>query len=447
MQAMKAFIAAVLIFVAFTTSPAGASAEPALAVSKLADRSFARELEGQTVAGNIYVFLTPDNGISQVRFYLDDRTVSRLPVTTEKTAPFDLAGGAGWANAFDTRRLRDGTHTVTAVITKVAGAAKTITASFKVNNSIPHDRALYWGASMDGVPWDMKKLSTWEALVSNRPSIIHFWEPWIERGVWQPFDPQLMQTVRDHGAIPMLTWLPTRPSAGADHPNYQLSDIIAGKHDASLTDWAADARNWGNPLFLRWGHEMNGFWFPWSEDANGNKRGEFAQAWRHIVDIFRAAGAHNVTWVWCPNVDWAGSGWPALQSLYPGDDYVDWTCLDGFNWGVKNGGWKKFDEIFRWSYENIMSFAPDKPMMIGELGASEKGGSKPAWIRETFGREVPVDFPGVKAIVLYNHVDDQDWRIETSFGSVEAFRAAVASPHYRSNAYDSLTAAPIASPD
>ena len=33
---------------------------------------------------------------------------------------------------------------------------------------------------------------------------------------------------------------------------------------------------------------------------------------------------------------------------------------------------KSFDQIFRWSYENIRSFAPDKPMLIGENSRAKK---------------------------------------------------------------------------
>jgi hypothetical protein len=444
---VSALILAALIIVAFASPTEAANGEPTLLVSKLGDRSFPRSLEGQTLAGNIYVFVGPEKDISQVEFYINNRAASGVPVIVERLAPFDLAGGPEWANAFDTRGLRDGAHSITARITMAAGGSRIITASFTIRNTGPVDRSIYWGVSLDRVPWDMNRLSAWESLVRKQPSIVHFWQPWSERGIQQPLQPRLLQSVRNHGAIPMITWFPVRPGASrADLANYQLSDIIAGRHDEYLRDWAADARNWGHPFFLRWGHEMNGYWFPWSEDANGNRRGEYAQAWRHMVDIFRSTGAHNVTWVWCPNVDWDGSDWPTMESLYPGDDYVDWTCLDGFNWGEKNGGWRKFNEVFRWSYENILSFAPDKPMLIGELGASEKGGSKAAWIRETLGRDLLLEFPGINAVVWYNHVDDQDWRIESSFASVEAFRAAIAAPYYRSNIYSNLAASSIAPP-
>ncbi len=81
---------------------------------------------------------------------------------------------------------------------------------------------------------------------------------------------------------------------------------------------------------MRFNWEMNGRWFPWSEGVNGNKSGEYVTAWRHVHDIFTAVGANKVTWVWCPNID-PNRIFLDLASQYPGDEYVDWTCLDGYN--------------------------------------------------------------------------------------------------------------------
>ena len=72
-----------------------------------------------------------------------------------------------------------------------------------------------------------------------------------------------------------------------------------------------------------------------SEQANGNRPGEYVAAWRHVHDIFTSVGANDVTWVWCPNVD-PDHKMQSLGSLYPGDAYVDWTCLDGYNWGPQS---------------------------------------------------------------------------------------------------------------
>lgn len=413
-------------------------------VSKLPDRSFADTLQGQTVARDIYPFISPDTDVTEVRFYLDDPGLVGEPHSTESIAPFDLAGGQSWkANPFDTEQLRDGPHSLTAVATLTSGKPVTMTASFQVNNATTINDSIYWGVSVEGVPWDMAKLATFEATVGKAPSIVHFWLPWTDRGALAPLNPVLLENVRDYGGIPMVSWLPARSSQGVDQPDYRLAQIIDGKYDAYVRQWAAGAKDWGHPFMIRFAHEMNGFWFPWGESANGNQKGDFVKAWKHVVDIFRSAGATNVTWVWCPNIDWAGSGWPTMQELYPGDDYVDWTCLDGFNWGSTRGSWTGFDEVFRWSYENVRSIAPSKPMLIGEFGSAEQGGSKADWITDAVTTEIPHDYPGLKAVVWYNFADSQDWRVETSPAAIDAFKAAIGSSYYSTNSYRDLTTSPI----
>ena len=102
---------------------------------------------------------------------------------------------------------------------------------------------------------------------------------------------------------------------------------------------------------------MNGNWFPWAEHANGNQPGDYVAAWRHVHDIFTQVGATNATWVWCPYVELAPELGP-LARYYPGDDYVDWTSLDGFNWGknrVNPQPWTSFDKIFGPSYRAIVN--------------------------------------------------------------------------------------------
>jgi beta-mannanase len=113
-------------------------------------------------------------------------------------------------------------------------------------------------------------------------------------------------------------------------PAYQLADIIAGTYDSYITGWATAAAAWGKPCYLRFAHEMNGNWYPWAEAVNGNTAGQYATAWQHVRDIFTAAGATNVKWIWAPNVLYSGS--TALAGLYPGDSYVDVVGVDGYNY-------------------------------------------------------------------------------------------------------------------
>ena len=103
-----------------------------------------------------------------------------------------------------------------------------------------------------------------------------------------------------------------------------------------LRQYASEAKAWGHPFFLRFASEMNGSWVSWSERHSGNSAGQFVQAWRHVHDIFTSVGATNVTWVWCPNTENAYT--TPLEDLYPGNAYVDWAGIDGYNFSTDLDG-------------------------------------------------------------------------------------------------------------
>jgi beta-mannanase len=160
-------------------------------------------------------------------------------------------------------------------------------------------------------------------------------------------------------------------------------------------------------------------------------------------------GATNATWVWCPNVD-PEDKFQDLASLYPGNEYVDWTCLDGYNWGTQPGAQRSrlsFEDLFGSTYREITeSIAPGKPMAIGETGASERSGAKGEWIADMLGR-LPTEYPQIRALVWFDVYDDgMDWPLETSSGATAAFAGGVADPSYRSNEYAGLSTSPIPPP-
>ncbi len=157
-----------------------------------------------------------------------------------------------------------------------------------------------------------------------------------------------------------------------------------------------------------------------------------------------------MTWVWCPNVEFPNSPRSSYASLYPGDNYVDWACIDGYNWGndfPRNGGWTTFHQIFRYSYDLMQTVAPNKPIMLGEWAASENGGNKAAWIQDAFGVQIPKLFPKIAAVVWYNATAGPvDWRIESSPASAAAYRAVMASGRYVGAQYGGLLTSPIPPP-
>jgi beta-mannanase len=186
---------------------------------------------------------------------------------------------------------------------------------------------------------------------------------------------------------------------------------------------------------------MNGGWFAWAEGVNGNKAGEYVAAWRHVHDIFTQVGATNATWVWCPNVD-PENQMQDLGKLYPGDNYVDWTGLDGYNWGTnptRPDRWRSFDSLYSSTYKKITgTIAPSKPLMISEVGCSEYGGSKAAWIKDMLAK-IPVNYPKIHGLLWFDKYDDgMDWPLETSASAASAFAEGIQSPAYTGGSYASL---------
>jgi mannan endo-1,4-beta-mannosidase len=323
--------------------------------------------------------------------------------------------------------------------------------------------SLYWGAQIgeqltgEAAPWDMRAVSVFEGVVGKSLSLVALSSPFADcdAGTCEFFDfpTEQMKKVRAYGALPFLNWgsqaTSSDPAGATDQPAFQLSDVIAGAYDSYMREFAEEARNWGHPFFLRFNWEMNGNWFPWSESVNGNHTGESVAAWRHVHDIFASVGATNTTWVWCPNVD-PESRLQDLASLYPGDDYVDWTCLDGYNWGSnssKQTGWMSFDRVYRSTYDRITTqIAPSKPMIVGEIGSSERGGSKAAWIAEALTK-VATEYTQIRGLLYFEQYDDgMDWPIETSAAATSAFASGIQSPAYTSNGYAGLATSPIPPP-
>jgi hypothetical protein len=321
-------------------------------------------------------------------------------------------------------------------------------------------KSIYWGAWVSGdtynnesnPPWNIAAIDIYEKNTGKKLSILHWGQPWwhCEKACnYQLFDLQKAQydAIRRRGTIPLVDWGSYDYDAldTLNQPEFSLSTIISGQHDEYIRQWAEQAKAWGHPFFLRFDWEMNGDWFPWSERVNKNNPGEYVLAWRHVHDIFKETGASNVTWVWCPNV--IGPSTIPLETLYPGDDYVDWVCMDGYNVGdhpSRSGHWQTFKELFSETYSALQFLAPNKPIMIAETASTEVGGSKAEWIRDALLHVLPEDFPAVEAVVWFNwNIRGIDWAIESSAAARRAFAEGIASRYYATNRFTQLDISPI----
>ena len=290
------------------------------------------------------------------------------------------------------------------------------------------------------------KITNFTNMVGTPPHVIMYYQNW-EQPEKKYFDPAKMQTVVNKGATPMVTWAPRDPALGKKQPEYALKTIVAGTHDSYIRQWAKDAAAWGKScqatrrlaspctMYLRFAHEMNGTWFPWSPGVNGNTSSEFRSAWKRIHGIFQQEGATNVRWVWSPYVNCVGCS--SFSSVYPGNAYVDWVALDGYNWGTTLSGssWQSMAQVFGSSYDAVTALAPTKPFMIPEVSSAEKGGNKAEWIRNAFYRDIPNRLPKTKAVVWFSAdftaAGETDWRVNSSAASLAAYKEVAASGSYQ----------------
>jgi hypothetical protein len=309
-------------------------------------------------------------------------------------------------------------------------------------------KSLYWGAwiknSAGEAPWSMTAASRFEEATGKGVSLINWSSPFYLSACngYCTFQTAQFETVRNHGAIPFFSWNPG-PGTG----EFTDARIAAGSQDSYITNWAKAAKKWGHPFFLRFAWEMNAPWFPWGVGNNGTTAADFVAMWRHVHDIFQAVGATNVTWVWCPNVDPYNRRTP-MGSVYPGREYVDWTCLDGYN---GNNPWTSFKDLFKAGYEKIAEkIASWKPMIVGETAATEAGGSKAQWIADML-RVIPTEFPKIRGVLWFNKVEagpggHTDWPIESSATATAAFAAGIAGSEYAVNRFASIGTSPIPPP-
>jgi mannan endo-1,4-beta-mannosidase len=326
---------------------------------------------------------------------------------------------------------------------------------------LPKQRGSYWGAwigtQLTGgqPPWDMSAVSHFEGMVGKGLSLIEFSASFAECDGgscdYYKFPRSEMDTIRNYGAIPFFSWGSQSAPVTADinEPAFQLADIVNGSFDGYIREFAEAARDWGHPFFLRFDWEMNGNWFPWAEDANGNNPGEYVAAGRHVHDIFTQVGATNATWVWCPYVKSSPKMRP-LASFYPGDEYVDWTSLDGFNWasnGVNPQPWTSFDKIFGPSYWAIVKkIAPTKPMLLAEMATGGKGYAKSTWIDEMF-KVLRTEYPRIRGLIWFEQFDrGVQWPLETAPSVTQAFSRGIHQRGFKSNTFSTLAGPKVAPP-
>jgi beta-mannanase len=198
---------------------------------------------------------------------------------------------------------------------------------------------------------------------------------------------------------------------------------------------------------IEFGPEVNGYWFPWNGKWHGggvrNRYGDpsipdgpekFRDAYKRLIDIFRAVGAMNITWVL--HVDAAGSPheeWNKVKYYYPGDDYIDWIGISVFGRQLPQNNWIFFPIVLKRFMAQLEETTKTKPFMISEYGVIEDDGDptrKAKWIRQAFQSISRGLFPQVKGMTYWNSPGwlprgRASFKIDTSPEALEAYRTEI----------------------
>lgn len=301
-------------------------------------------------------------------------------------------------------------------------------------------RKIYLGAWVQDF-WDSKsktlatsKLIDFEEIVGKKMAIATLYSEW--NYLRNPELLSKLEEISSHGWVPLIS---SNPYFMADCPEKNQSlyaTIASGQCDAFLREVIQNLKAYQKPVFLRFAWEMNLKSMYWSIPTTKSQPEEFVAAWKHFHDIGVAEGADNI--IWNLSFNTSSSDTIPYAKLYPGDEYVDWVSIDGYNWGTsqKWSGWTSFEGVFRNSYNELAAIS-NKPIMISEFNSSTDGGDKAAWLQDALEKAIPEKFPLIKAIVFFNENkiegESVDWRIEKSPEFSQATKVGLTNSIYVSN--------------
>jgi len=183
------------------------------------------------------------------------------------------------------------------------------------------------------------------------------WKPLIEEGLFEVFIFSLFPYLRDYPS----------DSNTENGPTATEWKIANGTYDDWIRTIAQQTKEFGYPVMLKIGPEMNGNQGPsqpggsWIADFGANPSA-YKAAYRHIVDIFRQEGVDNV--VWCISYNFESVGAYDFEDYYSGDEYVDWIGVDVYQISEGDDPAAQLNEFYEWAVTK------GKPLAITEWGTN-----------------------------------------------------------------------------
>ncbi|NEM90713.1 glycoside hydrolase family 26 protein [Galbitalea soli] len=281
-----------------------------------------------------------------------------------------------------------------------------------------------WGATFDPDAPLATAITEAESAVHRHIDIVGRFISWTWPTPVQKSVIDRLRAISSPTRTVMITWQPgehagvgpgTTPGTGL------LQRIAAGREDAAAIGFLRQLADFRGPVVIRFAHEMNGSWYPWSGDP-----AHYVAAWSRIHGLVaRFAPAARMAWS-VNNVDQPAAN--RFERYWPGAAQVDMIGLDGYNCLA---GWQSPAQVFARAYARLLALAPTTPLWITETASCESSpavpgsadSSKAAWITGLLGSR---ELPRVTAVVWFDRDKEYDWRISSTPAAAAALRRALA---------------------
>ena len=310
--------------------------------------------------------------------------------------------------------------------------------SFETKITEP-ERHVYVGAWVGG-SWDnstktlnTKKVSDFEKLIDKKLAIVNIYTDWTN--LTNPLLLNDLQKLSDEKWTPMISSNPLFFDKCPKENKSLYETIASGRCDTFLKEASLTLAKYEKPIMLRFAWEMNLPNMYWSTQKLESTPADFVNAWRHFYKISKE-NAPNVLWVLSFNT--TNSVTTPYKELFPGDEFVDWVAIDGYNWGNSHpwGGWASFDGTFRASYNELIALTK-KPVMLSEVNSAPTGGNKTSWLTDMLEKQIPDNYKQVGALIFFNENKNEgesvDWRLEKSGDYVTAVKQGLTNKLYVSS--------------
>lgn len=295
----------------------------------------------------------------------------------------------------------------------------------KINLVIPEDKTLWGIFSEHSVGNYLGSLKEIEKEIGHKFEFVMTYFTFESE-----FPEKEIRQIYNDGRVMMLT---LHPWVYKNTNNVIIPQIIEGRYDDYIKEWAGKIKELGEPVFIRFANEMNGDWDPWCAWFYGKDHDLYIEAWKRVYNLFKEVGANNAYFVWNPHDrSYPNFKWNNPHLYYPGDEYVDWIGMTGYNNGTSYDWdqWREFESIYNDIYEEYRKLYPGKPIMITEFSSSEVGGNKEEWIRNAF-EKLEQKYRGIKIAVWFNQVDGKwNYPFDSSPGAKRAFMEGIRKDRY-----------------